>query len=198
MAGRVWLRLCYVSWVGFMDQWWSETPQIVTIECNIWCPSCHQMSLLPAIYSTVLRYIPHRFWHLKWFTTLLVHRTCRWTDLHRRQQIRLLHVANFARDNSIKAIGTHRNIVQELPLTQTVQLRNKPINIIRRRGMVARLHSSHFQVLRSFISTLHSTRQILCNQPPVQAKDIRVVGHSGKAMTSTKDDMVGLKCSPLR
>jgi len=63
--------------------------------------------------------------------------------------------------------------------------------------MVTRLHSSHFEALRSFIGTLHSTWHPVRNQPPAHVQDIPVMGHSGKDITSTKVVMVGLKCSPL-
>jgi len=79
----------------------------------------------------------------------------------------------------------------------TVDLGNKPINIICRMGMVTRLQSNHFQALCSFVITFHSTWPTVHNQPPGQAKDIQVMGHSGKDMTSTKVVMVGFKCFPL-
>jgi len=101
-------------------------------------------------------------------------------------------------NNAVKPIQDHLEIVHELPLIKTVDLGNIPIDIIRRMGMVTCLHSSHFQGRRSVINILHSTWHPVRNQPPAQAKDILVMGHSGKDMTSTKGDMTGLKCSPLR
>jgi len=64
-------------------------------------------------------------------------------------------------------------------------------------GMVTCLHNNHFQVVCSVISTLHSTWHTVCNQPQGQAKDIQVMGHSGKDKTTIKVVMVGLECSPL-
>ena len=97
----------------------------------------------------------------------------------------------------MKTIQNHRKIVHKLPLPKTVDLGNTPINIICHMGMVTRLHSSHSQALCSFISTLHSRWHTVRNQPPAQAKNIQVMGHSCKDMTSTKVIMVGLKCTPL-
>jgi len=74
-------------------------------------------------------------------------------------------------------------------------LGNKPINIICRMGIVTHLHSRHFEALCSFISILHSTWHTVGNQPPAQAKHIRVVGHSGMDMTSTEVVVVGLQYS---
>jgi len=54
--------------------------------------------------------------------------------------------------------------------------------------------SRHSAVL-SALSIQHDTVR---NQPPVQAMEIEVMGHSGNDMTSTKGVMVGLKCSPLQ
>jgi hypothetical protein len=39
---------------GCMDRRYSETPQSMTTECDIECPSFHRRSLLPATYSTIL------------------------------------------------------------------------------------------------------------------------------------------------
>jgi len=72
----------------------------------------------------------------------------------------------------------------------------KPINIIHRMGMVTSNHSHQIQALHSVISTLNSTWQTVRNEPPVQDKDIQVISHSGKDMTSAKVVMVGLKWSP--
>jgi len=79
----------------------------------------------------------------------------------------------------------------------TIDLRNRPININHCMYMVTCLPSNHYEELCSCISTFHSTWQIVRNQPPAQVKDIQVVGHIGKDMTSTKVVMVGLKCSTL-
>ena len=118
-------------------------------------------------------------------------------DLPWRQQIWLHQVAYLACNNAVKTIQNHRQIVHELQLEKKVNLGNKPINIICRMGMVTCLHSSQFQILRTFINILHSTWHTVRNQPPVQAKDFQVMGHSGNNMTSTKVVMAGLKCSPL-
>jgi len=83
-----------------------------------------------------------------------------------------------------------------MPLPKTVNFGNKPSNIIRLKCTVTLLHSSHFQALRSFITSFHSTWHTARNLPAVQAKDIQVVGHRGEDMTCTKVIMAGLRCSP--
>jgi len=118
-------------------------------------------------------------------------------DVHWRQQTWLVWVAYWVCNNTVKLIQNHWKIVHNLPLAKTVDLGNKPMNIICCMGMVIHLHSKHFQALCSFISTLHSIWHTVWNQPPVQANDIQVRGHSGKDMTSTKVVMVGLYCSPF-
>jgi len=64
-------------------------------------------------------------------------------------------------------------------------------------GMVTQLHTNHFQVLLSFISTLHSTGHTVRHQPPVQGIDVHVMVHSGMDKTTTKVVIVGLKFSSL-
>jgi len=86
-------------------------------------------------------------------------------------------------------------IFLEPPLAKSVDLWNKHIIFICHRCMVTLLHSSHFQVLLSFTTILHSTGHTVPNQAPVPAKDCQVLGHSGQDMTSTKVVMAGLKCS---
>jgi hypothetical protein len=59
--------------------------------------------------------------------------------------------------NTVKPIQSYQNTFPKLPLAKTVDLGHKPINIIHFMGMVTHFQSSHFQALRSCISTLHST-----------------------------------------
>jgi len=92
----------------------------------------------------------------------------------------------------------HQIKVHDMPLANTVNLGNTPINIIRRKGTVSLLHSSHFQALGSFITSHHSTWHTVLNLPAAQAKDIQHMGHRGKDMTCTIVVMAGLKRSPLR
>jgi hypothetical protein len=124
---------------------------------------------------------------------------CRGKDLHQRQWIRLHLVAYLACNNAVTTIQNHWIKVHNMPLAKTVTMGNTPINIVRRKGMVTLLRSSHFQVLRSLITSLHSTWHTVRNLLTAQAKDIlQVVGHDGKDITCTKAVMAGLKCSPLR
>jgi hypothetical protein len=107
-------------------------------------------------------------------------------------------VAYLAFNNAVETIQNNRKTVHEPPLAKTVDLGCKPIIINRHIGMVTRLHSSHFQALRSFISTLYSTRHTVRNQPPAQANDVlQVMGHRGKDTICTKVVMVGRKGTPL-
>jgi len=53
----------FLSRVGFMDPWWSETPQIVTSEWDIRSPSFCRRSLLPPLYSTIVQLILYHFSH---------------------------------------------------------------------------------------------------------------------------------------
>jgi len=106
-------------------------------------------------------------------------------------------VAYLARNNAVTTIQNHRIKVHNMPLAKTVNLGNTPIHIIRHKGMVTHLHSSHFQALRSFITSLYPTWHTVRNLPGVQGKDIQVMGHRGKDMICTKVDIAGLKCSPL-
>ena len=50
--------------IDFRDQWYSETPQFLTTECDIRSISFHQRSLLPATYSTIVRFFLHLIIHL--------------------------------------------------------------------------------------------------------------------------------------
>jgi len=50
--------------VGFMNQWYGESPQFVTTECDIRCPSFRRRSQLPATYSIILQFILHYIMHL--------------------------------------------------------------------------------------------------------------------------------------
>ena len=129
---------------------------------------------------------------------MVVHRTCQRMDLHQRQRTWLIQVACFTCKNGVKTIQNHRKTVHELPLAKTVNLGNNPININHHMGMVPHVQSNHFQALLSLICSPHTTCHTLHDKPPVQGKDIQVMGHHGKDMTSTKVVMVGLKCSPLR
>jgi len=119
-------------------------------------------------------------------------------DLHRRQWIWLHLVAYLAHNNTVTTIQNHQINVHNMPLTKTVNLGYTPLNIIRRKGTVTLLHSSHFQALRSFITSLHSTWHTVSNVPAAQAKDMQVMGHHGKDMTCTKVVIVGFKWSPHR
>jgi len=56
-AGWTQLHSLSLSQVGFMDQRWSETPQIVLPELDTRSPSFQQRLLLRAIYSITLRLI---------------------------------------------------------------------------------------------------------------------------------------------
>jgi len=118
-------------------------------------------------------------------------------DDHLWQQLWLHRNAYFACNHGGKKILNHRKIVYALPLAKSVDLRNEPINIIRHLGKVTRLQSSHFKVLQSVISILHSTWCPVHNQPHPQSKDFQVMGHCGDVMMSTMVGMWGLKCSPL-
>jgi hypothetical protein len=62
-----------------------------------------------------------------------------------------------ATNGAMTSIQDPRIMVHNLPPAKTVDLGNMPINVIRCMGMVTLLHSSHFQVLLSFITILHST-----------------------------------------
>jgi len=136
--------------------------------------------------------------HLHKCTTLFVHTPCRWMDFHRRQQIWLPQVDNLGNNNAVTTMLVYQIIVQELPLAMTVNLRNTLINIMHRFIIVTLLHCSHIQVLRCFISILHSPyHKTVQNQTPAQTKDILVMGYSGNDITSTKVVMVSLKCSHL-
>jgi len=107
-------------------------------------------------------------------------------------------VACLARNKAVTTIQNHQTKVHNMPLAKTVNLEYTPLNIISRKGTVTLLHSSHFQVLCSFITSLHSTSHTVRNLPAAQAKDMQVMGHHGKDMTCTKVVIVGLKCSPHR
>jgi len=98
----------------------------------------------------------------------------------------------------VMTIQNHGTKVHDMPLAKTVNLGNTPINIIRHNGTVTLLHSSHFQALYSFITSLHLSWHTVPNLPTAQAKDFQVMGHHGKDMTCTKVVTAGLKCSPLR
>jgi len=63
--------------------------------------------------------------------------------------------------------------------------------------MVTLQHSICFLVVYSFISCLHSTGHLMNNQPPVQPKDMELMGHSGQGMSSAKVVMAWQVCSPL-
>jgi len=127
-----------------------------------------------------------------------VHRTSRPTDLHRWPRIWLHRLDCLARNHTVKIIQNHHIIVHELPLADKfIWETNKSISSIRHMDMVICLQSSHFQAFCCLITILHSTWHTGRNQPPVHAKNIQVMGHSGKNMTSTKVGMVGLKWSPL-
>jgi hypothetical protein len=103
-----------------------------------------------------------------------------------------------SRNNMVMTIQNYLINVHYMPLAKTVNLGNTRIKIICRKGTVTILHSSHFHVLCSCITSLHSTCHTVCNLPAAQAKNIQDMGHRGKDMTCTKVSMAGLKCSPLR
>jgi hypothetical protein len=107
-------------------------------------------------------------------------------------------VACLAGNNAVTAMENHWIKVHNMPLANKVNLGNTRMNIIRLKGMVTLLHSSHIQALHNFITSLHSPFHTVRNQPAVQAKDFQVMGHHGKNMTYTKVVMAGLICSLLR
>jgi hypothetical protein len=96
----------------------------------------------------------------------------------------------------VMTIQNHRINVHNIPLTKTVILGYTPMNIIYHKGTVTLLHSSHFPVLCSFITSLHSTSHTVRNLAAAHSKDMHIMGHCGKDMTCTKVVMVDLKCSP--
>jgi hypothetical protein len=97
----------------------------------------------------------------------------------------------------MKTVQNHQIIVHKLPQANTVDLGINPIDTILHMGMVTHLHRRYIQVLRSIVSTLHSTSHTVCNQLPAEANNIQGMGYSGKDMTSTKVGMGGLKRFPL-
>jgi len=131
------------------------------------------------------------------YSIVFVLRTCNGTDLHQTQWIWLFQVADLPRNNATKTIQKHLKLVLELPLAKTIYWENTPISVIRHMGIITCLESSHFEVLHRYISTVHSTRHPVRNQPPVHAKNMKVMGHGGKDITFTEVVMVGMKCSPL-
>jgi len=197
MARWVWLWCLCLSWVGFMEQRCSETPLIMTTEWEIRNPSLRWTSVLPAICSNNIRFITHHILHLLLFATIHQNRACRRTDLHQSYSIWLDPVAKLARNNAVRTTQDHRIIGPDLPLAETIDQGYTPINIIRCIGMVTLLHSSNVQVFCRLITILYAICNTVHNQPPVQAKDVQVMGHSGKDRTSTIVVMVGFKCSPL-
>jgi len=175
-----------------MDQRCSETPQFETTGWDIIHPSFRRTPLLPAIYPTIPQFILHHIPHLEYCTTIFLHRACPKRDFRQSQGLRHHWVVYMPRNNVLMTIQNHQIIVHELPLANAVNLANTSINIIRRKGMVALTHSSHFPVLARLITVLHSTWHQVRYLPPVQATDFQVMGLSGKHMTSTKVVIVGL------
>lgn len=126
---------------------------------------------------------------------IIVHWTCWQPDPHQRQWIWLQRVSYVTRNNAVKTIQNLLKLVHTLPLAQKVNFWNKPINFIRRMGMVTCPPSIHLQELRSFVSILHSTGHSVCTESPVQAKNIQVKSCSGANITS-KGVMAGINRSP--
>jgi len=127
---------------------------------------------------------------------ICVQRACQRMDLHQRQQIWLPWVAYLPHNFTLRTISDGQIIVHKLLPTKTVHLGNTPINFIPCMCMVAHLHSSHFQVLCSCITTVHSTWQIVHTKTPVQAMNFQVLSHHCIDITSTKAGMAAVKWSP--
>jgi len=94
-------------------------------------------------------------------------------------------------------LHNYRITVPKLPLEQSVDLGNTPLNIIHHKCIITLHHSSHFQVRRSYITILHSTWHLHRKQPPMQAQNFQAMGLGWKDLTSTKVVMARLKCPPL-
>jgi len=166
--------------VGFKDGRCSDTPQCVTTESDIRSPSFVRRS----------RYLQYTQPYSNWFyisshlySSLplpLFDRACRRKDPHWRQWIWLHLVADLTPNNAVTTIQNHRIKVDDMPLAKTVNLGNTPINIICLKGTVTVLHSSHFQALRSLITSFHSTWHTVRNLPAAQAKDFQVMCHHGR------------------
>jgi len=125
------------------------------------------------------------------------HIRCQRTDLHRRQPIWLQHVGCLPFNNTRRTMWEHQMIMLDKHRAKTLNSGNPQIISIYHRGIVTRLHSHHFQVLLSSTTMHHSTWHQAYNQALRQPNDIRVMGHCGKDMISSKDVMVDLKCSTL-
>jgi len=127
------------------------------------------------------------------------HIRCLWTDIRRSQRIRLQQVGCLAHNNAQMTMCEHQMIMLELNWAKTLNSGNPRITFIHHHhpGIATCLRSHHFQTLPSSTTRPHSTWHQAHNQALVQPKDIRVVGHHGKHMISSKEDMVDLKRSPL-
>jgi hypothetical protein len=66
-------------------------------------------------------------------------------------------MASLPYHNAVTTIQPYQINDHNMPLAKKVNLGFSPINIIRRKGIGTLLHSSHFNVLRSFVTSLHST-----------------------------------------
>jgi len=119
-------------------------------------------------------------------------------DLCLRQPIWSQPVRCLAQYNAQRTMWEHQVIMLEIHRAKTLNSGNPPINFIHHHpGIVTRLCSLHFQVLPSSTTRHHSTWHQTHSQALVRPKNIRVMGHRGKHMISTKEDMVEHKCSPL-
>ena len=86
----------------------------------------------------------------------------------------------------------------EIHRAKTLNSGNRQIKFILHQGIVTHHRSHHFQALPRSTTLPNSTWHQAYNQAQVgQPKDISVMGHCGKNMTSPMVAMVDLKCSPL-
>jgi len=158
-------------------------------------PSFCWRSLLPSIFSTILCLI--RYHQLNWIICLppsFFHRWCRRTDLHWRQPIWLQQVGCLAHTNARRTMLEHQIIMLEIQWAKTLKWGNPQINFIHHRGIVSHLRNHHFQALPSSPTLSHPIWHEVRNQAlVVQPKDIRVMGHRGKDITSPQGGYGGLQ-----
>jgi len=169
----------------------------MTTEWDITSASFRWRSPIHAIYSTVLLFILYLICIYSTLPLSLVNRAWRQKNLHWRLWIWHHLVVYLTRNNAVTTIQNHQIIVQNMPLSKTVNFGYTPINIIHRMGTVTLLHSSIFPALRSFITCLHSTLYTLHNLPAVQVKDFQVIRDHKKNKTCTMVVMAVFRCSPL-
>jgi len=109
----------------------------------------------------------------------------------------LQQVSCLANNNAQGTMWKHQILMLEIHWAKTLNSSNPQIYFIHHQGIVNRLHSHHFQALPSSATLPHSAWHQPHNQAVVQPKNIRVISHHGKDMTSPMEGMVKLKCSPL-